>query len=97
MDVSKIDKDRLFKGDKGVYLDAAIIWNETTDQYGNHGMIVQDVSKEDREAGIKGAILGNVKNIATATKESEPIEKDDLPFVWLTPILVPIGYIINLI
>jgi hypothetical protein len=31
------------------------------DQYGNSGMITQDVSKEEKQAGTKGAILGNGK------------------------------------
>ena len=31
------------------------------DQYGNNGMITQDVSKEERDSGVKGPILGNVE------------------------------------
>jgi len=62
IDVSKIDKERLYKGQKGVYLDAtAFIDLDQLDQYGNSGMITQDVSKEERDAGTKGAILGNSK------------------------------------
>jgi len=61
IDVDKIDKDRLFKGKKGTYLDAVLFLNEEDDEYGNNGMIVQSVSKEEREAGTKGAILGNAK------------------------------------
>ena len=62
IDVSKIDKDRLFQGQKGTYLDAtAFVDLDTLDQYGNSGMITQDVSKEEKEAGTKGAILGNSK------------------------------------
>ena len=60
IDVTKIDKARLFTGSKGVYLDAtAFIDLDEADQYGNHGMITQDVSREERESGTKGAILGN--------------------------------------
>ena len=62
IDVTKIDKNRLFKGEKGTYLDAtAFIDTEEFDQYGNSGMITQDVTKEEKEAGTKGAILGNSK------------------------------------
>jgi len=61
LDVSKIDKSKLYKGKKGVYLNAAVLLKDEPDQYGNDGMIVQDVSKEEREQGIKGAILGNGK------------------------------------
>ena len=62
IDVTKIDKARLYKGAKGVYLDATCFMDpDNPGQYGDHGMITQDVSKEEREAGTKGAIVGNVK------------------------------------
>tara|TARA_R110000744_G_scaffold361181_1_gene468869 strand:- start:338 stop:631 length:294 start_codon:yes stop_codon:yes gene_type:complete len=62
IDVSKIDKARLFKGAKGVYLDCtAFIDLDELDQYGNSGMITQDVTKEEKQSGIKGPILGNSK------------------------------------
>ena len=51
LDVTKIDKAKLYKGDKGTYLDATILMKDEADQYGNIGMIVQNVSKEEREAG----------------------------------------------
>lgn len=62
IDVTKIDKARLFKGQKGTYLDATVFVDlGEADQYGNHGMITQDVSKEERQAGTRGEILGNCK------------------------------------
>lgn len=62
IDVTKIDKARLFKGEKGTYLDAtAFIDLDQLDQYGNSGMITQDVSKDERAQGVKGNILGNSK------------------------------------
>jgi hypothetical protein len=62
IDVSKIEKARLFKGAKGVYLDAtAFIDLDELDQYGNSGMITQDVTKEEKGTGVKGPILGNSK------------------------------------
>ena len=62
LDVSKIDKNRLFKGAKGVYLDATVFIDiDQKDQYENNGMITQDVTKEEREGGVKGPILGNVQ------------------------------------
>ena len=59
IDVKKIDKARLFPGSKGTYLDATVFLDDEAGQYGDNGMITQDVSKEEREAGTKGAILGN--------------------------------------
>ena len=62
IDVTKIDKARLFKGQKGTYLDAtAFIDLDNLDDYGNSGMITQDVSKDERAQGVKGNILGNSK------------------------------------
>jgi len=62
IDVSKIDKARLFKGEKGIYLDATTFINlDELDQYGNNGFVSQDVSKEEREKGVQGTILGNVR------------------------------------
>jgi hypothetical protein len=59
IDVSKIDKALLYKGAKGVYLDATVFIDpENPSQYGDHGMITQSVSKDAKE---KGAILGNAK------------------------------------
>ena len=62
LNVSEIDKARLFKGEKGVYLDATVFIDlDQLDQYGNSGMITQDVSKEEKQQGVKGNILGNCK------------------------------------
>lgn len=62
IDVSKIDKARLFKGQKGTYLDATVFVDlDESDQYGNNGMITQNVTKEERESGTRGEILGNCK------------------------------------
>ena len=92
LDVTKIDKARLFQGKKGVYLDATVFLNDEAGQYGDNGMITQDVSKEEREAGNKGAILGNAtifkvlddsgqaapNSTAEATAKVE--DMDDIPF-----------------
>ena len=59
--VNKIDKERLFRG-KNTYLDmTTFIDLDQQDQYGNNGFCSQDVSKEEREQGVKGPILGNVQ------------------------------------
>lgn len=55
IDVTKIDKSKLFNGQKGVYLDATVFIDvDNQDQYGNNGMITQKADK-----GEQGAILGN--------------------------------------
>jgi hypothetical protein len=80
LDVTKIDKLKLYKGEKGTYLDAVIIMKDEPDQYGNIGMIVQSVTKEEREQGTRGAILGNVRYIQKPVQEQPKVDFEDLPF-----------------
>lgn len=62
IDVTKIDKDRLYKGAKGTYLDlTTFVDTAVADQYENNGFISQSQTKEEREAKVKTPILGNVK------------------------------------
>ena len=61
IDVKKIEKQRLFDGKKGTYLDMVLIPTPNS-EYGDY-MVVQSVSKEEREQGVKGPILGNGKDI----------------------------------
>lgn len=59
IDVTKIDKSKLFKGQKGTYLDATIFVDlDNEDQHGNHGMITQ--AWKDAPKG-QTPILGNGK------------------------------------
>lgn len=59
LDVTKIDKNLLFKGAKGTYLDATVFVDvDEKDQYDNNGMITQDTPKDSQD---KGNILGNVQ------------------------------------
>jgi len=62
INVTKIDKSRLYEGKKGKYLDAtALIDLDEVDKFGNNGFIAEQVSKQERENGVKGTILGNAK------------------------------------
>jgi hypothetical protein len=74
IDVTKIDRDAMFKGEKGTYLDITIVLKDEPDQYGNDGMITQDIGKDRREAGERGAILGNARWVKRddAPKASRP-------------------------
>lgn len=75
LDVTKISKDRLFTGKKGTYLNAVLIPTPNS-EYGDY-MIVEDITKEERESGMKGVILGSGKNL---TKNVKSEEQSDLPF-----------------
>lgn len=86
IDVTKIDKNLLYKGTKGTYLDV-VLFETPDDKFGNDYRVVQGVTKEARAAGVKGAILGNGKVIGGNAKpafnkpESKPeVKGEDVPF-----------------
>jgi len=79
----------MFVGAKGTYLDLCLLENrDGTDQYGNDGMVIQEISKEARESGRKGPIIGNYRVIHAATKPAATPpptlytddQLDDVPF-----------------
>ena len=77
LDVSKIDKSKLFKGAKGTYLDLTVALNDEPDQYGNDVSAWHSQSKEERDAKNDKIFLGNGKvfwtdgNISIAVKKQE--------------------------
>jgi hypothetical protein len=91
IDVTKIDKNALYKGKKGTYLSITLLENrDGEDQYGNHFMCVQDLGKEARQRGEKGPILGNAKIVVHDRPEGagggnqmprdNRIDDSDMPF-----------------
>lgn len=82
IDVSKISKSRLFKGAKGTYLDCVLI--ESKNEFSDF-MIIEQVTKEEREAGVKGAIIGNGSYFGQQQQgqpEQQPVNEElgELPF-----------------
>lgn len=91
IDVTKISKDKLVKGEKGTYLNITISINDEIDQYGNQAGIYESQSKEERESKAKKNYLGNGKiawsSEGGSTAKSAPapaptpiVEEDNLPF-----------------
>ena len=89
IDVTKIDKARLYAGAKGTYLDlTTFVDTDQQDQYENNGFISQSVDKEEREQGVQTPILGNVKVFFTDGAKSSPqsapqsktVIDEDIPF-----------------
>jgi hypothetical protein len=73
INVSKIEKARLYQGKKGKYLDlTTFIDIDNKDQYDNNGFIAQNVSKEEKEQGVKGPILGNCKVFYNDSQTQQP-------------------------
>ncbi len=60
LDVTKISKDRLIKGQKGTYLDLILIPTKDN-KFGDDYLVKQEISKEDSERGIVMPILGNAR------------------------------------
>ena len=88
INVKAIDKARLqAKGDK-IWLNATLFFKpDEPDSYDQHGMITQDVSKEEKDNGVKGNILGNCKVFWTDGQQQsrqEPEQQvedpDSIPF-----------------
>lgn len=76
LDVTKIEKARLFPGKNGAkYLDIVLI-PTTDDRYGNTHMVVQAVTKEEREAGTRGPILGNAKQLDSRSEGRQPARRE---------------------
>ena len=70
IDVRKINKDLLFTGEKGTYLDLDIWINDKTDKYGNDVSIEQSVQKNEPKiyignGKIKWSSEGSVKSEKT--------------------------------
>jgi len=62
LDITKLDKARFFKGEKGTYCDlTAFIDTENVGQYGDNGMVTQAQTKEERADKARLPIVGNVK------------------------------------
>lgn len=91
IDVTKISKDKLVKGEKGTYLNITIAINDEVDQYGNQAGIYESQSKEERESKAKKNYLGNGKiawsseggstaKSAPATAPTPTVEEENLPF-----------------
>lgn len=89
INVSKILKEHLFRGEKGVYLDAVLI--PTPNSQYQDAMVKQDLGKEAREAGEEGPIIGGGKVIqrrqgsrpepdSQARPSNDVPPDDDVPF-----------------
>jgi len=75
IDVSKIDKSKLFAGKNGTYLDVTIWINEVSDQFGNDMSIEQSTKK-----GENKIYLGNGKHFEKREDMPEAETKKKLPF-----------------
>lgn len=98
IDCLKIDKSRMKQvtkkdGSKAAYIDlTTYLDTDKNSDFGDHGFISQQTSKEEREAGVQTPILGNCTIVWTDTGDvaqepSRPAQPkqdsfmdDDIPF-----------------
>lgn len=95
IDLTKIDKAKIYEGKKGKYYPITVVLNDEPGQYGDSGYIMTEQTKEERDAKTQKQYLGNVKvvwtngqNVTTAEKQGvqQSIEmqtassEPDLPF-----------------
>lgn len=76
INLSKIDKTKLFTGDKGIYLDVTIWLNDKPDKFGNDMSIEQSTKQGEDKNYIGSAKYFVPKEPSPATTE----ETDGLPF-----------------
>lgn len=63
INVKKLEKESFHHGQKGIYTDLIFFENrDGEDEYGNLGFVVQGISKERRDQGERGPIVGNWKD-----------------------------------
>ncbi len=93
IDLTKIDKSKIYEGKKGKYYPITIVLNDEVGQYGDSGYIQTEQTKEERDAKQPKTFLGNAKvvwtngdNVNVAPREDQPqtapvVEAEpDLPF-----------------
>ena len=59
IDVSKLDKSRLYKGAKGTYANLTVFIDSNPDQYGKNGGVKEQATKEERDQKVKMPFVGN--------------------------------------
>ena len=81
IDLTKIDKAKIYEGKKGKYYPITVVLNDEPGQYGDSGYIMTEQTKEERDAKTQKQYLGNVKvvwtngqNVSTAEKSPSNVD-----------------------
>jgi hypothetical protein len=75
LDVSKVDKTKLFKGKTGTWLNVLLVATPNS-RFRHDYMALQSITKEEREAGMRGAKLGN--GVILYSKDGSPPNDEPL-------------------
>ena len=86
INVKAIEKARLQANGDKIWLNATLFFKpDEPDSYKQHGMITQDVTKEEKDNGVKGPILGNATCFWSDVEqrqepEQQPDDSGSIPF-----------------
>lgn len=89
INVTRIPRERIKPGKNGKYCDFVLHENKNgPDKFGNDGFVAMDVTKEERQAGVRGDIIGNWKHVGQGTAKPAPrkavpvddIGDEEIPF-----------------
>lgn len=73
--VIDLENSRTFQGKNGaVYADLCLIERKEPGEYGDTHFISEDVSKGERENGVKGVIVGNGRDLGSK-QQSRPVQR----------------------
>ena len=83
VDVTKLDKDKFFKGKKGTYANITVAENmDGESEYGDTHYVFESQSKEERDAKTPKTYLGNGKEFvfnSNGVNQTTETVDDDLP------------------
>ena len=86
INLDKIDKSKIYKGEKGNYITLTVSINDEPDQFGNSLSAWVEQSKGERQSKEQKNYLGNGKvfwsddNAQAVTTSASVDQDDDLPF-----------------
>lgn len=63
IDVTKIDKSKLYRGKKGTYLNLDVWLNDEPDKYGRDGSVSMTQTRDERDANEPKVYLGDAKKL----------------------------------
>ena len=76
IDLTKIEKAKIYEGKKGKYYPITIVLNDELGQYGDSGYIQTEQTKEERDAKLPKSYLGNVKVVWSNGSNVSPAPRD---------------------
>jgi hypothetical protein len=77
IDLAKIDKEKIFVGKKGKYIDVAIWLNDEEDNYGNTMSIQQSTKKEETSIYLGNGKEYQKQEVNPPAEIKKEIEDDD--------------------